>query len=153
MSSGHGVDLFATAGSNVLSNSATSPASALPSLSDWPRSFRVRRWKGDPRVGGEVDPMQKPIVVRGVTYEYHDLDLSHGEIEDVLVIKDENRSTLFRALGVVMFLLGIHAVLGPAIWYFALLDVRSPRFPFCRKSVHHLGCTSFHKRCPICLLQ
>ena len=32
---------------------------------------------------------------------------------------------LFRALGVVMFLLGTHAVLGPAIWYFSLLDARA----------------------------
>ena len=59
---------------------------------EWPSDdqghYLVRRWKGDPRNGGEPERLPKSINVRGVTYEFYDLELVH-EIEDVLVI-DKN---------------------------------------------------------------
>ena len=58
----------------------------------WPLDsghFAVRRWKGDPRAGGEVARLPKPITVGGITYKFHDLDYPYDEIEDVLVI-DKN---------------------------------------------------------------
>lgn len=48
--------------------------------------WRARRWRGDPRAGGAVYRMDKPITVGGHTYIYRDQDINEGEIDDILII-------------------------------------------------------------------
>lgn len=53
----------------------------------------VRRWTGDPRKGGAVERMSKPLVIDGRTYEFIDSDLNLDIVDDVLVIDPRGTAT------------------------------------------------------------
>ena len=60
----------------------------------WDRNGQMvgRRWRGDPRAGGVVERMDKPITVGDQTFIYIDSDMNEGDVEDLLIVDPSGNS-------------------------------------------------------------